>query len=335
MSSGTKRNPAFDLMKGIAIILMVWEHCTIHPLPYEHAFVYSFHMPLFFLLSGFFAKDIFSFDGFWATTKKNAKRLLLPYIITFLLTIVWGLLMAFVKHDWNQVIRPIITLFWFSGDDWMAKSGLITTGPLWFLIALFWGRELFTCIQVVVRKWKWYYEYTDWMILAVCTVLSLFAKLIYPIAHPLPLGILQGLCCLVFYAIGYIVARHNIPWYIYTLCIVCWPLSIFFGKVELMVCTYSFPLDILGACGATYLIYKLYQWIASFRPTSFLSWCGRFSLAIVCMHTFEMASGILWTIKSHVPFDVTPDMMMVARFILPFILSIAVIYIPYLKQIYR
>lgn len=248
------RNPAFDIMKGIALIAMIWEHCTIHQQPLELAFVCSFHMPLFYLLGGYFAKDTFSFDGFIATTKKNAKRLLLPCVVTMLLLVVWGVLQSTLKHDWSYVERYILSLLWFSGDT-IDDAGLISVGPMWFLIALFWLRELFDVIQVFIRKY--FNRYTDWIILGICTLISVGTTFLYPIVQPLPLGIMQGLCGLIFYAIGYVVQRHPIPWYIIGICIICWPLCILYGHTGMYGCSFQFPLDILGACGATYILYKI------------------------------------------------------------------------------
>lgn len=47
-----ERNIPFDLLKGIGILLMMWCHLT----QTHSQFVYSFHMPLFFLISGYYAK---------------------------------------------------------------------------------------------------------------------------------------------------------------------------------------------------------------------------------------------------------------------------------------
>lgn len=56
-----RRIVAFDIIKLIAIYLVIVGHCTQHLLSsfeYEepvYLFIYSFHMPLFMFLSGFFS----------------------------------------------------------------------------------------------------------------------------------------------------------------------------------------------------------------------------------------------------------------------------------------
>ncbi len=54
--SESKRLDFIDIAKGIGIILVV----TGHLLPVAaglHVLIYSFHMPLFFFLSGFFLRQ--------------------------------------------------------------------------------------------------------------------------------------------------------------------------------------------------------------------------------------------------------------------------------------
>ena len=45
-----RRNPVFDIMRGIGILLVVLGHAGF---PFS-GWIYLFHMPLFFLLSGWF-----------------------------------------------------------------------------------------------------------------------------------------------------------------------------------------------------------------------------------------------------------------------------------------
>lgn len=47
-----KRDITFDIMKGVAILAMIAGHCFI-PLKLHH-FIYIWHMPLFFMVSGYF-----------------------------------------------------------------------------------------------------------------------------------------------------------------------------------------------------------------------------------------------------------------------------------------
>ena len=54
-----KRIDYVDAAKGIAILLVVFAHCHhMNEIPRLGNLIYSFHMPLFFIVSGFFLKEM-------------------------------------------------------------------------------------------------------------------------------------------------------------------------------------------------------------------------------------------------------------------------------------
>lgn len=69
------RNINIDIAKGIGIMLVVIGH-TDSPL---HDFIYLFHMPLFFFLSGYAYKKIDSYNPI-KVIKKRFKSLYIPFI---------------------------------------------------------------------------------------------------------------------------------------------------------------------------------------------------------------------------------------------------------------
>ena len=51
-----ERNEIIDIMKGIGIIAVIIGHMwNVPEVPYRN-FIFSFHMPLFFLIAGYFYK---------------------------------------------------------------------------------------------------------------------------------------------------------------------------------------------------------------------------------------------------------------------------------------
>lgn len=81
-----KRYNELDLMKGIGIILVYGHSFNLKGLEnlflfsYIHSTIYSFHMPLFFLISGFLLSTIKISGGGWTSYYCNKiKRLLIPY----------------------------------------------------------------------------------------------------------------------------------------------------------------------------------------------------------------------------------------------------------------
>ena len=65
MKSG--RIESIDAAKAIGIVLVIMGHCFNSTLPYMHEFIYSFHMPLFFILSGWFIKE----SSIWGRLSEN------------------------------------------------------------------------------------------------------------------------------------------------------------------------------------------------------------------------------------------------------------------------
>lgn len=78
----TQRIDWIDQVKGFGIILVVYGH----NFPSIEDYIYSFHMPLFFLLAGIFHPKKSNFQ----VIKKRVQQILIPYFLwSFLLFIFW------------------------------------------------------------------------------------------------------------------------------------------------------------------------------------------------------------------------------------------------------
>lgn len=74
----TNNFPAIDILKGIGIILVVIGHNSSGVL---RNFIYTFHMPLFFIISGF----LFSKKNIKDYLMNSFQRLLIPYFLFLIL----------------------------------------------------------------------------------------------------------------------------------------------------------------------------------------------------------------------------------------------------------
>ena len=74
------RDRSFDILKGIGIMIMIMGHVTWGGDSELNIWYHSFHMPLFYIISGYFFKE----TDFLGLIRKRLKSLLIPY--TF-----WGL----------------------------------------------------------------------------------------------------------------------------------------------------------------------------------------------------------------------------------------------------
>lgn len=114
-----ERNKMIDIAKGIGILLVVLGHCAVPTKLY--AFIYLFHMPLFFFTAGLVFRPTANSEALF---QKKKRTLLIPYAV-------YGL--AFVVID---------TLLNASGVDGFTTNFLklfiqIHYSVVWFLLAMF------------------------------------------------------------------------------------------------------------------------------------------------------------------------------------------------------
>lgn len=125
-----------DSCKTFGLLLVILGHGRLFP-ETNQQFIYSFHMPLFFVLSGL----LYKYKSPKETFLHDVKRLLIPYlIINFIcLAIQCGLLLIqgelTVAELWHRVIG-VFCVACYSGAYPPASV------PTWFIIALFFVRML-------------------------------------------------------------------------------------------------------------------------------------------------------------------------------------------------
>ncbi len=132
-----------DNLKSFGILAVVLGHIT-SPLGY---FIYSWHMPLFFFLAGFFLKFELSLKEF---IKKDTKRLMIPYFIFAIFAlVVESLKRVALNREKLEYLDEIKGIF-----IWMDYSSLINTYGfvLWFLPALFFSRLTIFLLNKIIKS---------------------------------------------------------------------------------------------------------------------------------------------------------------------------------------
>ena len=89
----TDREVWLDFLRGVGILYVVLGHCW----PPFRKEIYAFHMPLFFMLSGYLFYNYKNLE-LKILLRKLAKRLLIPYFILCGIGLVIDTLMRFVAH---------------------------------------------------------------------------------------------------------------------------------------------------------------------------------------------------------------------------------------------
>ena len=124
--------PWIDNAKTIGIFFVVAGH-LFFPTNIIN-FIYSFHMPLFFILSGFTFNKTDSFTSFII---KKIKTILVPYfcfaIITYLFWLLLGRKFGEDSIIELSVIKPLLGILYSNGGN----NWLIFNISLWFLTCLF------------------------------------------------------------------------------------------------------------------------------------------------------------------------------------------------------
>lgn len=137
------RKDYIDMARGIAILLMVIGHtntCTS-----LNTFIYSFHVPIFFVLSGMLWKE----RDMKTNLMRWTKSLLVPYILVaaILCPFYWFYNWHFATGARNPGLVDILLGISVPTNTW---NGILAFGPVWFLVCMFVGKVFFEMILKVV-----------------------------------------------------------------------------------------------------------------------------------------------------------------------------------------
>jgi fucose 4-O-acetylase-like acetyltransferase len=156
-----KRNQTVDIVKGVAIILVVLGH-VMQGMNHRHllqsasyylseSFIYSFHMPAFFFIAGLFLDRSLTKRGPAGFVREKVRTILYPYVL-------WPLL-ALPLVPWMSQFQsgPRPTVLAYLGNILIGNSG-------WFLYTLF----FILMLAVLTRRLP------IWLRLALAVPLSYF-----------------------------------------------------------------------------------------------------------------------------------------------------------------
>jgi fucose 4-O-acetylase-like acetyltransferase len=282
-----------DVARGIGILLVALAHADISLVsPYLHHLIYSFHMPLFFFLSGYFFTPQISFGRLLG---KRFNTILKPYLVTILLIYIVSL--SFTTIRFSTVFGRIVKSLYGTGYyiDWV---------QLWFLPSLFVTSLFaylfyrFVLVHINSRSVRWI------LMLAVLAVGVYFLDTFYPFPitllgkqyelYGLPFNLDLVLVTVFFYLLGNEIRQvasekaFANPWMFFATgaALILLPLS-FAARIDFNTRVYqSFPINtveaILGILFALALSKQIdlrTSWLASA-----LKYIGQASLFILIFH---------------------------------------------------
>lgn len=298
-----KRIGYLDIAKGIGILLVVLGHCLGMP-ALVRQFVYSVHMPLFFILAGYTFR-VKSSETIREFLRKNVRSLLVPYILTCGIVIAVQAVLAAVRGEdiLTEIIKWVLAGLYGSGDrvpSYFETAGIPFTfiGAIWFLLALFFARIL---LMLCLRSRTPFL----WILLSFAAGLVTADRIEW-----FPFSIQAGMCAALFLYLGYWIREHDlfrwnaVHWVLKLLMLCMWIYCIIFcGKLYMVSNTYTDGLlDVIGSICGTFMIVYLAQGIERFTKgiCFVLTGLGRISLGIMCAHLivldcaepFELAGRI-------------------------------------------
>lgn len=279
-----------DNFKGILIILVVLGH--ILPPPYAFlstpaSYIFVFHMPAFFIISGYLAhpKKNTLVGNLWG----KVKRVLGPYFFYLLLLAGPRVLRAAIRQPkWIFVKKNLKNMFW-GGQNLNAYF----CGALWFLTCMFVAFVLFYLIEKIPRLW----------------MKAIVYFLLWGLAHYHSHHIAEqntfwlydvAIIAVVYIGIGQHLKKYIMNKWVLLGSVIC--VTVFFVLhglklvpaweyygIELWSHTYRDPvLDFIVPCGIFVILANVIRLIPEGIISRFISDLGKYSLAIMAMHQMVM-----------------------------------------------
>lgn len=266
-----------DQVKGFGIFLVVYGH----NFPFLEKYIYSFHMPLFFLLAGVFHKA--NFD------KKNlinkTKQLIVPYflwsILLFLFWVLIGRKFGDSLEKNYSVWKNLWGVFFAQGGPEYMDWGI----PLWFLPTLFLSFLMLSMILKIRNV------FLGKIILVLSILLGFLIPYLFSFKFFWSLDV--ALVSLFFYALGYysknFILKQKKSKYVLLFLII--------GSLHFLLFTFNLKIDMYrseygnqflfllnGVLGCLFYL-SLFVLLPFFK---FLEYLGKFTLVILALQLRAM-----------------------------------------------
>lgn len=288
--SEKKRIAWIDIAKGIAILCTIVGHCIGKNK--IGIFIFSFHMPLFFVLSGYTLKKTAVADIPRATAK-DFRRLYVPAVAVVLVDVLLRAAKAFFfkRGEFPSVPGTFLSVLWGNCNGIKSIRGV---GFAWFLVTLFYAKLLFRLVLAKIET------YRAVILLALAYLFSLPG-----LRASLPQGFDLIFGAAFFIDMGFFMKNaHEIPGEKKA------ALGVAAGFAWLyLISAHGTFVDfaqrkyeaaaILAAVCASVCVMQISQGIETVRVLKVpLAFVGRHSLLLLCIHTLDGHLARLWTFLS-------------------------------------
>ncbi len=279
------RTRFIDIARCIGIIAIILGHLSV---PEIHRVVYTFNVPLFFLITGYFINEKAPLRQF---IKRRFKTLIVPYLITCVALIIIAVFGAVISKG-NPMEQGWLWLYagvYGAGYNWYEPFFISSVGPIWFLWATFFSGlilKLLLKTKPVIRM------------LAVVTLFAIgyFSSFIIW----LPLSFQAGLCGTLYVYLGYLFSKSKdaakelnkeSKLFFILIAFAVWiSFMVDFKTYWMVICDFGRGItDIFGSVCACIAVFAISYLIDKYlkHTSKLLSYIGENSIFIVCVHTVE------------------------------------------------
>lgn len=256
--------------------------------------IYSFHMPLFFIVSMMTTSLSDSKQTFIKKTKKRAIHLLIPFVIMWIVYIfidIFYFKRNLTYNNWWG--EHIARLFGFEYDD------SLVAGPAWFFMTLFIGQTVFDLLHLLLKR--------DSYLFVASFTLTVIGVGLGLTGYRFPLTLDMTLSSMLFFFAGYKLKRYDFERHQllrFLLLIVIWAGTLLLTWPNFLNPTYYevwfrryplFPICIICAISGTMVFLYLVKWICKipywYKPLAFI---GRWTLILVMVHALDQFYFDYW-----------------------------------------
>ncbi len=274
-----------DIARGIAMISIIIGHLGE---PAINRVVFTFHVPVFFFITGYFLSDKKSIKDF---IKNKARTLLVPYAVTCAVIVFTGIMIGLRNGNaGDEACKWLYASVYGAGDNYQEPFYIKGIGAIWFLWATFWG-SMFLRISLKFNS-----------VFRVLFVLGLFiAGYFSRELFWFPLSIQAGACATLFMYLGYLLKcskdrLKEIPIEVKAIGVIIAALvwlqfMINFKSFWLVHCDIGRGIiDIIG-CICACAVVVFISWLAEYKRFFLvkpLALIGKYSLLVLCVHIVEL-----------------------------------------------
>ena len=284
------RNRELDILKGVGILLMIFDH--VHFGEHVHTYIQSFHMPLFFIISGYLWKQ----RSLTQTIARRTKTLCVPYCVFSVLAFLLGAVgLSLGTFDPIKTVRAICL---FPTD--MNNMPVLTA--LWFLPCMFITSVIYASLGSIKLLWK---------IACIAIISASGAIWSYSSDQMLPFCLEAVAVALPFMLFGEIIKTYKIDEKLFSirfifvfLLAVEFILAFINGCVDMRSARFHFlPLYYINSITGTLGFWGLVKWMQDLRfvpvvkALKLLEYIGSISIMFLCIHQLPIQLFILLQLR--------------------------------------